>query len=93
MSLNAISKKCGARIYNLGNGRGYSVLDVVKAFEKENGVNIPYKVLPRRPGDLAMYYSNPAKAKAELGWEAEYGIEEMVRDSWNWQKNNPEGYK
>lgn len=93
MSLNAISNKCGAKIFNLGKGRGYSVVEVIKAFEKENGVNVPYKVLPRRSGDLAIYYSNPSKAKAELGWEAEYGIEEMVRDSWNWQKNNPEGYK
>ena len=66
MSLNAILNNCGAKIYNLGNGCGYSVLDVIKAFEKINGLHIPYKVLPRRSGDLAMYYSNPAKAKAEL---------------------------
>ena len=93
MSLNAIDNKCGAKIYNLGNGRGYSVLDIVNAFEKENGVEIPYKILPRRSGDLPMYYSNPAKIKLEIGWEAKFGIEEMVRDSWNWQKLNPEGYK
>ena len=74
-------------------GHGYSVLDVVKAFEKANGVAIKYAIKPRRPGDIATCYCNPAKAKVELGWEAKYGIEEMCRDSWNWQKNNPNGYE
>lgn len=92
-ALQAIEKKCGLAIYNLGTGHGYSVLDVVNAFEKVNGVKIPYSIKPRRAGDIATCYCNPAKAKAELGWEAKYGIEEMCRDSWNWQKNNPEGYK
>ena len=80
-------------IYNLGTGHGYSVLDVVKAFEKANGLKVPYAIKPRRPGDIATCYCNPAKAKAELGWEARFGIEEMCRDSWNFQKNNPKGYE
>ena len=83
----------GLYIYNLGTGHGYSVLDVVKAFEKANGLKVPYAIKPRRPGDIATCYCNPAKAKAELGWEAKFGIEEMCRDSWRFQKNNPEGYK
>ena len=91
-ALKAIERKCGLGIYNLGTGHGYSVLDVVNAFMKVNGVNVPYVIKPRRPGDIATCYCNPAKAKAELGWEAQYGIEEMCRDSWNWQKNNPNGY-
>lgn len=91
-ALQAIQRKAGLAIYNLGTGHGYSVLDVVKAFIKVNGVNVPYSIKPRRAGDIATCYCNPAKAKAELGWEAKYGIEDMCRDSWNWQKNNPEGY-
>lgn len=91
-ALSAIKKNCGLAIYNLGTGHGYSVLDVVKAFEKVNGVKVPYSIKPRRPGDIATCYCNPAKAKVELGWEARYGIEEMCRDSWNWQKLNPNGY-
>lgn len=91
-ALNAIERKCGLVIYNLGTGQGYSVLDVVKAFERVNGVEVPYQIMPRRAGDIATCYSNPAKAKNELGWEAQYGIDEMCRDSWNWQKNNPNGY-
>ena len=91
-ALKAIDRKCGLAIYNLGTGHGYSVLDVVNAFMKVNSVNVPYVIKPRRPGDIATCYCDPAKAKAELGWEAQYGIEEMCRDSWNWQKNNPEGY-
>lgn len=91
-ALQAIQRKAGLAIYNLGTGHGYSVLDVVKAFIKVNGVDVPYSIKPRRAGDIATCYCNPAKAKAELGWEAKYGIEEMCRDSWNWQKNNPEGY-
>jgi UDP-glucose 4-epimerase len=91
-ALQAIERKCGLAIYNLGTGHGYSVLDVVKAFIKVNGVDVPYVIKPRRAGDIATCYCNPAKAKAELGWEAKYGIEDMCRDSWNWQKNNPDGY-
>ena len=85
-ALQAIEKNCGIAIYNLGTGHGYSVLDVVKAFEKANNLKVPYVIKPRRPGDIATCYCNPAKAKAELGWEARYGIEDMCRDSWNFQK-------
>lgn len=92
-ALKAIQRHCGLGIYNLGTGHGYSVLDVVKAFQEANGVLVPYSIKPRRPGDIATCYCNPAKAKAELGWEAQYGIFEMCRDSWNWQKNNPNGYE
>lgn len=92
-ALKAIEKNAGLAIYNLGTGHGYSVLDVVKAFEKANGLKVPYSIKPRRPGDIATCYCNPAKAKAELGWEAQYGIEDMCRDSWNFQKNNPNGYE
>ena len=91
-ALKAIERACGLAIYNLGTGHGYSVLDVVNAFKKVNGVDVPYSIKPRRPGDIATCYSNPAKAEKELGWKAQYGIEEMCRDSWNWQKSNPNGY-
>ena len=91
-ALKAIERKCGLAVYNLGTGRGYSVLDMVKAFERVNGVKVPYTIKPRRAGDIATCYSNPAKAEKELGWKAKYGIDQMVRDSWNWQKKNPEGY-
>lgn len=90
-ALKAISQNCGLAIYNLGTGHGYSVLDVVKAFEKANGVAVPYSIKPRRPGDIATCYCNPEKALRELGWKAQFGIEEMCRDSWNFQKNNPNG--
>ncbi|MBO4384665.1 MAG: UDP-glucose 4-epimerase GalE [Clostridia bacterium] len=91
-ALDAIEKKCGVGVYNLGTGVGYSVFDIVGAFEKANGVRIPYVIDPRRPGDVAVCYSDPRKAMSELGWKTEYGIFEMCRDSWNWQKNNPKGY-
>ena len=80
------------RIYNIGTGHGYSVLDMVNAFVRVNGVAVPYSIKARRAGDVATCYCDPAKAKAELGWEAKYGIDDMVRDSWNWQRQNPEGY-
>ncbi|MCD8357020.1 MAG: UDP-glucose 4-epimerase GalE [Clostridia bacterium] len=92
-ALSAIEKKCGLAIYNLGTGQGYSVLDVVRAFEEANGLTIPYSIQPRRAGDIATCYSDPAKAEKELGWTAQYGIQDMCRDSWNWQKNNPNGYR
>jgi len=91
-ALDAIFRVCGIAIYNLGTGHGYSVLDVVKAFEKASGAKVPYSIKPRRPGDIAVCYSDPAKAERELGWKAEFGIEEMCRDSWNWQSSNPDGY-
>ena len=81
----------GLNIYNLGTGKGYSVLDVINAFEKASGKKVNYRIAPRRSGDVAVCYSDPSKAKKELGWEAEYGIEQMCRDSWNWQSKNPQG--
>jgi UDP-glucose 4-epimerase len=92
-ALKAIENKCGLAIYNLGTGHGYSVLDVVHAFEKVNGIKVPYSIKPRRAGDIATCYCNPEKAYKELGWKAQFGIEEMCRDAWNWQKNNPNGYR
>ncbi len=89
MALEALGR--GLEVYNLGTGRGYSVLEIVKAFEEANGVKIPYVFDARRPGDVAVCYSDPSKAKRELGWEAEYGILDMCRDSWNWQRQNPNG--
>ena len=84
--------KPGVHIYNLGTGNGYSVLQIVEAFKKASGADVPYKIVDRRPGDIAECFADPAKAKAELGWEAQYGIERMCQDSWRWQKNNPNGY-
>ncbi len=92
-ALNKIKENVGLGIYNLGTGTGYSVLDIVKNFEEATGVKIPYAIKDRRPGDIATCYSDAAKAKKELGWEAQYGIKEMCADSWNWQKNNPKGYE
>ena len=82
----------GIYTYNLGTGRGYSVLDAVKAFEKANGLEIPYDIVERRPGDIAECYADPALAEKELGWHAEKDLVDMCRDAWNWQKNNPDGY-
>lgn len=92
-AIRKLEEKKGVLIYNLGTGKGYSVLDVVHAFEKACGKKIPYVVKPRRPGDIATCYADPSKAKAELGWEAQYGIEEMCADSWKWQSMNPNGYE
>lgn len=92
-ALKKIKENVGLGIYNLGTGTGYSVLDIVKNFEEATGVKIPYVIKERRPGDIATCYSDAAKAKRELGWEAQYGIREMCADSWNWQKNNPKGYE
>lgn len=83
----------GVLTYNLGTGIGYSVLDIVKGFEKAVGRPIPYVIKPRRPGDIASCYADPSLAKKELGWEAKRNLEKMCEDSWRWQKNNPEGYE
>ena len=83
----------GTEIFNLGTGTGYSVLDIVKAFSKVNGVEIPYAIMDRRAGDVATVTADPEKANEMLNWSAKFGIEEMCRDSWNWQKNNPNGYE
>jgi len=82
----------GEAVFNLGTGIGYSVLDMVHAFEKVNGVKVPYEITSRRPGDLAAVYASPDKSAEQLGWQAQYGLEEMCRDAWNWQKNNPNGF-
>ncbi|PNH21282.1 UDP-glucose 4-epimerase GalE [Lachnospiraceae bacterium] len=81
------------RIYNLGTGCGYSVLDVINAFEAANGLKIPYVFKERRAGDVPQCYADPSKAERELGWKAVRDLEQMCRDSWNWQKNNPNGYE
>ena len=86
-------KNGGVHIYNLGTGIGYSVLDVIHAFEKACGHKIPYAIKPRRAGDIASCYADAGKAKKELGWEAKLGIEEMCASSWKWQTQNPNGYK
>ena len=92
-ALDKLKTKCGLVTYNLGTGNGYSVLDMVKAFSKASGQAIPYKIVDRRPGDVAMCYADPTKANNELGWKAEFGIERMCEDSWRWQSNNPNGYE
>ena len=91
-AIEYMMKHRGENVFNLGTGVGYSVLDMVKAFEKANGIKIPYELVDRRPGDLATCYSTPAKSEKVLGWKAEFGLEDMCRDSWNWQKNNPNGF-
>ncbi|MBO5045659.1 MAG: UDP-glucose 4-epimerase GalE [Clostridia bacterium] len=85
-------KECGVHIYNLGTGIGYSVLDMIHAFEKACGKQLPYVIKDRRPGDVAACYATSAKAEKELGWKAQFDLERMCRDQWNWQKNNPNGY-
>lgn len=91
-ALNKIAENCGLEIYNLGTGKGYSVLDIVSNFEKANKIKIPYEITDRRPGDIDECYCNPEKAKKELNWNIQYDIFDMCKDSWNWQKNNPNGY-
>ena len=92
-ALKKIEDNSGLNVYNLGTGKGYSVLDIVKNFEEATGVKIPYVIRDRRPGDIATCYSDAGKAEAELGWKAEYGIKEMCADSWKWQSQNPNGYE
>ncbi len=86
-------KFAGADIINLGTGVGYSVLDMVKAFEKANGIKVPFVIAPRRDGDIAECFANPEKAKNVLGWTAQKNLEDMCRDTWNWQTKNPKGYE
>jgi UDP-glucose 4-epimerase len=92
-ALEKVMNTTGVEAYNLGTGRGYSVLELISAFEKVTGIKIPYKIVGRRPGDVAICYADPTKAKEELGWVATRGIEEMCRDAWRWQSNNPNGYQ
>jgi UDP-glucose 4-epimerase len=91
-ALDRLKANCGLAIYNLGTGKGYSVLDIVKNFEEASGVKIPYEIQARRPGDIAENYADASKAEREMGWKAEKGIREMCEDSWRWQKNNPNGF-
>ena len=91
-AIEKLRENPGVEVYNLGTGNGYSVLQVVAAFEKACGHAIPYEIKPRREGDIATCYCDPQKAKEELGWEAKYGIDEMCEDSWRWQSTNPDGY-
>lgn len=92
-ALDKLDSLPGLVTYNLGTGNGYSVLDMVNAFSKASGKEVAYKIVDRRPGDVAMCYADPSKANKELGWEAKFGVEEMCEDTWRWQCNNPNGYK
>ncbi len=92
-ALRKLKENPGLETYNLGTGQGYSVLDLVKSFERVNHTKIPYQIASRRPGDIDMCYADPTKAYKELGWKAEFGIERMCEDSWRWQINNPKGYE
>ena len=91
-ALNWLDNKPGLDVFNIGTGHGYSVLDIVKAYEKATGKKINYKIAPRRPGDIDECYADPTKAREVLGWEAKLGIDEMCRDAANWQEKNPNGY-
>ncbi len=91
-ALEILNSKPGLVTYNLGTGKGSSVLDMVRAFEKASGKKVPFKIAPRRAGDIAQCYADPTKAEQELNWTAKRGIEEMCEDTWRWQSQNPEGY-
>ena len=94
--VKAVEKKSGKQgvfVYNIGTGNGYSVLEMIKAFEKASGKEVKYKICPNRPGDIAACYADPSKAEKELGWKAERGLDEMCRDGWKWQKENPDGFR
>lgn len=92
-ALKKLDSKPGVVAYNLGTGKGYSVLEMIEAFSKAVGKDIPYKLVARRPGDAAICYADPELARRELGWQAELGIDAMTQDSWHWQSNNPDGYR
>lgn len=91
-AMDYMAERKGVFVFNLGTGHGYSVLDMVHAFEKATGKKVPYKIAPRRAGDVAEVYCDPGKAERELGWKAEHSLEDMCRDSWNWQSKNPNGF-
>ena len=91
-ALNKISENAGLCLFNLGTGQGYSVLDMVKAFEQQSGQNVPYQIVDRRSGDVAACYADPSLAAQQLNWQAKKGLEDMCRDSWRWQSTNPNGY-
>ena len=92
-TLETLEMRMGAHVWNLGTGQGYSVLDMVRAFEAASGKLVPYRIGPRRPGDIATCYADPSKAARELGWSAKRGLSEMMRDAWRWQQMNPNGYR
>jgi len=92
-ALEALKTRTGVHVWNLGTGQGYSVLDMVRAFEAASGKPVPYRVAPRRSGDVATCYADPAKAERELGWKAQRGVDEMMRDAWRWQQQYPNGYQ
>lgn len=92
-ALNAIKNRTGAHVWNLGTGQGYSVLEILRAFEVASGCSVPYRITKRRPGDIGVCYADPSKAKGELGWRAERALSVMMSDAWRWQINNPNGYK
>lgn len=91
-ALDALSSRPGLMTCNLGTGQGYSVLEMVRAFEQASGRPVPYRIVGRRPGDIAACYADPSHARAILGWQAERGLEQMVADAWRWQRQNPDGY-
>ena len=91
-ALAKLTENPGVVAYNLGTGQGYSVLEVISGFAEASGKQVSYRIAPRRPGDIASCYADPAKAEKELGWKAEFGLFDMCRDSWNWQLKNPDGY-
>lgn len=92
-ALEALKELAGTHVWNLGTGHGYSVLEMVRAFEKASGKPIPYRISSRRPGDIATCYADPTKAERDLGWKAKRGLDEMMRDAWRWQCMNPDGYR
>lgn len=92
-ALDALHSGTRANVWNLGTGRGYSVLEILRAFEAISGRQVPYHISPRRPGDIAICYADPSKAERELGWKARRGLSEMMRDAWRWQSMNPDGYQ
>lgn len=92
-ALNAISHQSGVHVWNLGTGKGYSVLEMISAFEKVAGCKVPYKITERRPGDIAECWADPRKAERELGWKALRNLEQMMADTWRWQASNPQGYQ
>ncbi len=92
-AIEKIKSSTGIRVYNLGTGRGYSVLEMIEAFRNASGRDIPYQITARRKGDIAECYADPSLAFKELGWVAEKGIDEMCRDTWKWQSLNPNGYE
>ena len=92
-ALEALASNPGVRAYNLGTGRGYSVLEVISAFEKASGRKVPYRIVERRPGDVAVSYADVSRAQKELGWVAMNDLEAMCADTWRWQSANPRGYE